>query len=198
MSSARSLLRSSLLAALVVLFGVVGQARALPISFNDFSFESGAPVTIAADGSTAAMAESPSLAVVYLSNLPALGDAEVIVAGANKRLIVDYSFTEPAGNDDSFQITLVDANGDPIGPGYEFSTSSTSSGSVQFDLSSLVGTTLGLQFALAAELSDELFTSTVTLSNLRTQVPGPETLPLLLTGLAALIFVRSAARPRAT
>jgi hypothetical protein len=191
MLSARAVLSLPLCCAFFLLVSVAGEAGAIPISFNAFTYDSGAPVSVAADGSTATISESAELAVVFLSNLPGLGDPEVIVAAPGSLLVVDYQFDEPEGNDDSFHVALLDGtSGDSLGDAYEFSTSSSGSGSVQFDLSSLVGTTLGLQFGLAAELNDMQYSSSVALSNLHT-VPAPEALTLVLTGLAGLALGRA-------
>ncbi len=171
---------------MALLLLAAGPAGAASISFNNFVFDAGAPVVITLDGSSATLTESASLGVVFLSNVPGLGDPELIIAAPGYMLTFDYQFDEPAGNDDVFHVALLDGtNGDPLGGAFEFFASGSSSGQVQFDLSSLVGLTLGLQFELAAEFGDAVLTSSLTLSNLQTTpVPAPAAAPLLLTALA--------------
>jgi MYXO-CTERM domain-containing protein len=179
-------------------------AQAIPISFNDFFREADAPVSVAADGSTATLGESPDFGLVYLSNLPGLGDPEVIIGGAGITLAFDYTFTMPSGNADIFHVALLDGlTGSVFGAAYELFVLATGGGHVTFDLSGLGGATLGMQFELAPELADAAFDSLVTLSNLQllaaepppppppTGVPSPGTLPLLIAGGLALLRRRS-------
>lgn len=166
-------------------------AGAASISLADFSFDSGAPVAIAGGGSSATLTESESLAVVFLSNIPGFGDPELIVAAPGTRLRFWYQFDEPAGNDDVFHAVLLEGtNGDVLGGPLEFFASASGSGQVEFDLSSLVGMTLGLQFELAAEMGDAVFTSVLTVSDLElvptAAIPLPAALPLMLTAFAGL------------
>lgn len=177
--------------AVSVLFAAVLPAHAASISLADFSFDSGAPVAVAVDGSSATLTESESLAVVFLSNIPGFGDPEVIFAAPGTILRFDYQFDEPAGNDDVFHAALVDGtNGDVLGEPFEVFASASGGGLVEFDLSSLVGMTLGLQFELAAEMADTVFTSVLTVSDLElvptAVVPLPGVLPLMLTAFAGL------------
>lgn len=176
-----------------VLFAAALPTHAASISLTGFSFDPGAPVVIAADGSSAALTESESLAVVFLSNIPGFGDPELIVAAPGAMLRFDYQFDEPAGgNDDVFHVALLDGdNGDVLGGAFEFFASASGNGRVEFDLSSFVGTKLGLQFELAAEINtDTLYSSALTVSNLEivptAVVPLPTALPLMLTAFAGL------------
>ena len=148
-------------------------AGAAPVDFDGFFFEPGTPVTVSADGLSATLAESSEIGVVFLSNVPGLGDPQVIVAGAGNRLRFDYQFEEPFGNADVFHVALLDGNsGAPLGGVYELFVATTQNGFAEFDLSSLSGVTLGLQFELSPELSDAGLDSLVTISNLQL-VPVP-------------------------
>lgn len=174
-----------------LLFAATLPADAASINLADFSFDSGTPVAIAGDGSSATLTESESLAVVFLSNIPGFGDPELIVAAPGTLLRFGYQFDEPAGNDDVFHAVLLEGtNGDVLGGPFEFFASASGSGQVEFDLSSLAGTTLGLQFELAAEMGDAIFTSVLTVTDLEivpaAVVPLPAALPLLLTAFAGL------------
>lgn len=175
-----------------MLFAAVLPANAASISLADFSFDPGAPVAIAVDGSSATLTESESLAVVFLSNIPGFGDPELIVAAPGAMLRFGFQFDEPAGgNDDVFHVALLDGdNGDVLGGPFEFFASASGNGQVEFDLSSFVGTKLGLQFELAAEMGDAVFSSVLTVSNLEVvptaAVPLPAALPLMLMAFAGL------------
>ena len=63
------------------------------------------------------------------------------------------------------------------GPAFEFFTDSSSTGTVSFDLTSLTGETLGLQFQLSALFSDTGFDSTLTVSNVRLEQSGAPAVP---------------------
>lgn len=180
-------------------------AFAVPVSLNDFFYEAGAPVTVAADGSTATLGESDAFGVVFLSNVPALGDPEVILGGAGVTLAFDYSFTLGADNDDVFHVALLNGlTGDVLDVAYELLVDATGTGHKIFDLSTLGAVTLGLQFELVPQLADLGFDSIVTISNLQllketspppAQVPEPMTAFLLLGGLA-LVGARMQGRNR--
>jgi hypothetical protein len=188
-------------AAVGVLSGFVfaSSAAAIPIDLNSFYFEPLAPVTVSADGSSATLGESADFGVVYLSNIPGLGDPEVITGGAGVSLVFDYLFDEPLGNADVFHVALLDGlSGDVIGGAFESFLSASGAGQLSFDLSALVGMTLGLQFELVPELLDGGLSSSLTLSNLQllldqtppTSIPEPQPLLLLLAGFALLFAIR--------
>lgn len=186
---------------LVIVFGLSGlaQAAATPINLNDFFADPS--VTVAADGSSAALAEDASLSPVLLSNDPGLGDPEVVIAGLGLFLLFDFDFVEGlTGEADEFGAFLIDAGtGLSVGAMFEFFTQNTSMGSISFDLSGLVGTTLGLQFQLSALPGDTGLDSMVTVSNVRLQsvmVSEPSTLALMLSGLAIGWLLRRRARAR--
>lgn len=179
--------------------GVAAPAFGAPIDLNDFFADP--TVTVEADGSSAIMAEDPALLPVLLSNDPGLGDPEVILAGPGVVLSFDFDFVEGGpGNNDEFGAFVLDSSGAPAGPAFEFFTSDTDSGSVSFDLSSLVSEpSIGLQFQLSALPGDLLLESVVTIRNVRTEVtqaiPEPTTLMLLILG-AICTVVGSRSRSR--
>jgi len=188
------------LAVILLFFGYTLSAHSTPINLNDFY--SDPSVTIAADGSSATIAEDSFLFSVLLSNDPGLGDPNVIIPAADTFLIFDFNFSELVGNDDEFIAFVLDgATGLSFGNGFEFSTDTTSTGSVSFELSSLVGMNLGLQFELAAGFGDTAFDSTVTVSNVRLEtregsVPLPSTLLLLLIGGLSGLTIRNTKQKR--
>ncbi len=166
-------------------------AQATPIDLNDFFADP--TVTVALDGSSASFTEDPSLLSVLLSNDPGLGDPNVIIPSANTSLLFDYDFFESSAGDDEFGAFVIDgATGSSI-PTFDFFTQDSSTGTVSFDLSSLVGDTLGLQFELSSLFADNDFDSTLTVSNVRlvtetssSTVPEPSALLLFMIGLISL------------
>ena len=184
LSNARQVsgLRAQCFGALLLTTNAVAAA---PVDLNGFFFEPGTPVTVSADGLSATLAESSDIGVVFLSNVPGLGDPQVIVAGAGNRLRFDYRFEEPLGNADVFHVALLDGNsGAPLGGTYELFVTATQNGFAEFDLSSLSGLALGLQYELSPELSDAGLDSIVTISNLQlVPVPAPAALGLLSSAL---------------
>jgi len=174
-------------ALLLGLGSVPAAATVMPLDLNDFFFDSTDPITVAADGSSATLVEDSSLVTVVLSNVPDFGDPNIIIPAPGRILAFEFDFDEPAGvgNDDEFGAFVLDGtDGLPLGVPFEFFATDTSSGTVEFDLSPLVGELLGMQFQLSAGFSDAEFTSTVTISNLRlvdpVAVPAPGTFVLLL------------------
>lgn len=172
---------------LSVLF-LVSAAQASLVDLNNFYADP--TVIVSVDGSTATIGESAIISPVLLSNDPFLGDPEVIfaeIAGTGQRLTFDYDFVEPAGNDDEFGAFVINVTtGLSAGPSFEFFTQSTSSGTVSFDLSSLAGNQLGLQFELSALPGDPGLTSTVEISNVSlTPIPVPGAALLGAAGLVA-------------
>jgi hypothetical protein len=141
-----------------------GNASSIPIDLNNFFADSS--ISIAADGSSALLQEDPLLFSVLLINDPGLGDPNVIIPGAGTTLNFSFSFNEIIGEDDEFGAFLFDATtGLTLGSAFEFFTQESSAGTIAFDLSSLVGDTLGLQFQLASLFGDTGTGSNVTVSN---------------------------------
>ena len=169
---------------------IVTVANATLINLNDFYADP--TVTVASDGSSAQMIEDPNLILVLLSNDPGLGDPNVIIPGLGVALNFNYNFVEGNNSDDEFGVFVIDSDtGLPVGPDFEFYTPSTDSGNVSFDLSSLAGKTLGLQFQLSSFSGDADFDSLVTVSNVQLQestpIPEPSTILLLTTGLVSIV-----------
>ncbi len=171
-------------------FGAATQAG--PIDLNLFVADPS--VTIAVDGGSAIMREDhdPGVGRVLLVNDPGFGDPEVIIPGINKLLSFDYSFVEGLGEDDSFGAVITDAStGGSVGSPWEFFTSASSSGTIGFDLSALVGLTLGIQFQLERLPGDAASDSIVTVANValgQAAIPAP--LMLMNVGLIGLGAVR--------
>lgn len=176
----------------VIGFGALTAANAAiaaQINLNDFYADT--TVTVSADGSMATFAEDQSLTIVLLANDPGFGDPEVIVAAPNAVLSFDYMFTEAAGENDEFSYELIDVSTGLGIAGYTNFIADSMSGSESFNLSGLVGTTLGLSFYLSALPGDTGLGSTLKISNLQVNiVPLPASALLLGAGIAALGFAR--------
>lgn len=168
----------------------ISSASLTVINLNDFIADT--TVNIASDGNSAIISEDPLLSPVIVSNDPALGDQEVIIAGNNRFLLFEYDFQlgdDP--NSDEFGAFVIDPQTGNGISGFEFFTATSGSGTVSFDLTPLVGQTgLGLQFQITALPLDGAFDSTVTVSNVRLQViPLPPALPLFgLSVLGCFVF----------
>lgn len=167
------------------------QAAVIPIDLNDFFADPS--VSVSLDGSSASFAEDLSLPSVLLANDPGLGDPNVVIPGVGTLLMFDFDFMEAGGNDDVFSAFILDATtGLSIAPFVLF-INSVSVGSVSFDLTSLVGESLGLQFELGSNIGDQGIDSTLQISNVRLVTPMvgvPEPTGLALLGLACLAAVR--------
>jgi len=172
----------------ISLLGFGAATQAGPIDLHDFVADPS--VTIAVDGDSAIMREDsdPGVGTVVLVNDPGLGDPEVIVPGLSRVLSFDYDFAEGLGEDDEFGVFVIDAStGAGVGASWVFFTSATSSGTISFDLSALIGVTLGLQFQLERLPGDMSSDSAVTVSNVALgQAPAPAPLMLMVIGLLGL------------
>jgi len=170
--------------------------RAALIDLHDFFIFSGDPITVSVDGFSATLGQLASGNPVELINDPVLGDPIVIASAANTLLSFDYEFTEAAGEDDVFSVFVVDTNtGVSPGSDYQFITQDTSEEHVVFDLSLLMITPdlgFGLVFRLTPGINDSGLASSVTVSNVRTDlIPEPGT-GILLGLMGAGIFSMSA------
>lgn len=175
--------------AVLLFFSGFNSAHAGLIDLNDFFAVPVPGVTVSLDGSTATFVEDPVLGVALLSNDPGLGDPEVIFGGVGQILSFDFDFIEPTEsppNNDEFGAFIIDSStGGSVGPAFEFFVQDTVSGTVSFDLSSLSGMTLGLQFQLSSlpVPLDESLSSTLTISNVEL-VPVPGAVLLGMIGLS--------------
>ena len=145
-------------------------------------------VTVSVDGTSASIFEDSLLSPVLLSNDPSVGDTQLIFPVTGSLLSFDFDFMEGQGNVDEFNAFIVDDIGFSAGSGFEFFAQDTSSGSVAFDLSSLAGEAIGVQFELFS--SDVgAFDSSVIVSNLdHSIIPEPGTWSLFAVVGAAIIF----------
>lgn len=182
---------------LVALMLFSNASQAVAIDLNDFFFFPGDPVIVSADGSTATIGETSGVSPIILANDPGLGDPEVIIAGNNVGLQFDFTFTEGVGEDSAFSAFILDAStGTSVGPGFNFLANSSSSGTVLFDLTTLVGLTLGLEFDLFSFEAPALALtgSSVVISNVSLEsLVAPEVIPIppapLLMGLSGLLLL---------
>lgn len=171
-----------------IFLAVSVQAMSTPIDLNDFFADP--TVTVSVDGTSATFTEDALFSAVLLSNDPGLGDPNVILPGPGVRLVFDFLFDEPGTpsvNDDEFSGFLIDAStGTSVGPAFEFFIRDSATGTVQIDLSSLTGMTLGLQFQLSMLFGDVDLDSTLTVSNLHLvqpeAIPEPTDIALLTVG----------------
>lgn len=175
----------------IVSAGVSINAFALPIQVDLSQFTVyGSTISVASDGSSAQLQEDPAQFAVFLFNDPSLGAPSLITPDVDTYLLFDYMFDEAFNNDDYFQAYLYEAGNYSLSPAFE--ASSSSSGTVEFDLSAYLSMTLGLDFVLASNDFD--LGSFVTVSNLRldqrsqppTQVPEPSIGYLFGLGLVLL------------
>ena len=171
-------------------------AQAAVIDLNEFFADE--TVVVAPDGSSAVLQENPLFALVLLSLDPGLGDPDLIAPGDDVALVFDYDIDLPADaggslvNNDRFSVFLFDAtSGVSFGSPFEFVTETSAMGELVFNLSTLTGNTIGLQFQLEALPGDLGLNSTATISNVRLEdrtalpsIPEPGTAFLLVGGLA--------------
>jgi hypothetical protein len=198
----KNLTSTFVILAVLLSFSASNSAYANLLDLNDFFADP--TVTVSLDGLTATFAEDPFLTPVLLSNDPGLGDPHVIlpeIGGVGQILFFDFDFVEagaPSINHDEFGAFIIDKTGLSAGPGFEFFTDATSSGTVSFHLSSLSGPTyepLGLQFQLSALFGDVDLDSTLTISNVQlvpVPVPGAVLLGILGLGVAGVKLRRFA------
>ena len=164
---------------------------AVTIDLNEFFADP--TVSISADGTMATLSEEAGFFTVILELDPSLGDPDLIIPMTGTALRFEYEFNEPADNDDLFIAYLIDAStSDSLGGMFEFTANETSSGTISWNLSSLVGDTLGLHFELATLPADLGLDSTLIIRNVEiVEVNGPvipegSTISLLLGGLALI------------
>ena len=178
-------------------------AQAAVLDLNEFFFDP--TVEVFSDGAMAVLNEDPIFALVVLSLDPGLGDPNLIIPGPGLELLFDYDVNIPPTdgdtvNNDEFAVFLLDAStGLSLGGAFEFATTSSATGELSFDLSTLTGRTLGLQFQLVAMPGDIGLNSTASIANVRLQetpdpdpdpdpdtpaIPEPSSVFLLLGGLA--------------
>ena len=181
-------------ACLAIGYSATASATVIPIDLSGF-YILGDSLSVSADGSSASFSEGFSL-TQQLSDIPGYGDPNVVTATNGAYLQFDYNFNMPTsdGNVDSFHAGLLDGNtGNLLDSSYQTYIYSSGSGQIQYELSSLLGDTLGLEFELVSEFGDAGFTSTLTISNVQlvtkdvvATVPESGTGLLLLAGLLGM------------
>jgi hypothetical protein len=187
---------AAMLSSTAVLAIPIDTVLSTPIDMNLLFHEPGAPIGIAADGSSATLAEDPNVFAVFLSNVPDFGDPRLLTAAAGARLAFDYDFAEAPDNTDIFHFALLDGELGHALDLFSLFVTQSGSGSASFDLSALVGTSLGLQFELVPDpQADHGFDSLLTISQLRVETPviavtEPGALALLALGLTAVMMLR--------
>ena len=186
----------NLLFLLALMQFVVGSASAATISINLNDFFADPSVSVTAGGASASITETPLLFSTLLANDPSLGDPNIVIPGIGTTLNFSYDFTEAAGENNEFGVFIIDgATGGSVGSAFEFFTQDSSSGMISFDLTSLAGRTLGLQFELNALFGDVGLDSRVTVSDLFLQtadtvsVLEPPTLLLFFIGFIYLLLL---------
>lgn len=188
---------SATLLFLLMQFAVSSASAAIiPVDLNNFFADPS--VLIATDGTSARITEDPLLFSTLLANDPGLGDPNIIIPAIGTTLNFSYGFTEAVGENNEFGVFIVDgATGGSAGSAFEFFTQDSSSGVVSFDLTSLAGQTLGLQFELTGLFGDVGFDSLVTISNVFLQtedsipVPEPSMVLLFFFGFMYLLLLGS-------
>lgn len=140
-------------------------AAIIPLDLNDFYADP--TVVVSGDGRSAVFSEDPFFSFVLLSNDPGLGDPFIITPAQGLSLLFNFSFTLGSQDVDQFSAYLTGSDGLSLGPSYEFATNQTSTGSISFDLSDLVGEVLGLTFQLSALPGDSGFNSLLEISSLQ-------------------------------
>lgn len=180
------------LIALLLLPLSVANASIIPIDLRDFDADP--TVTVAADGSSATMAEDASLITVLLTNDPYYGYPGISVPSGLLSLNFSYSFAEGIDNEDNFYAKVFDgATGTILS---EFLIEDSGLGIVSWDLSTLdpAIVLLGLEFQLNSY--DTAFNSVASVSNVSLEisdavpVPLPGTVLLLGSGVFTLLGFR--------
>jgi len=188
----KTLTFQKILVMFLLFFSHSSLAAVIPVDLNDFFQDPSSAITISAGGESALLSESASAAQVSLVNDPGEGDPEVIVASAGTNLVFDYVFSEFASDDNYFNAFVLDGDsGLSFGAGFEFLTSVSMSGSISFDLTSLVGELLGLHLELGSNVDDGALTATVNISNVRLErvdAEVSEPMILLLFSLGLIIM----------
>lgn len=177
---------------------VVSSAGAAIISINLNDFFADPSVTVNTAGTSASISEDLFFSSSLLANDPGLGDPNIIIPNIGTTLSFSYNFTEAVGENNEFGVFVVDgATGGSAGSAFELFTQDSSSGTISFDLTSLAGQTLGLQFSLSALFGDVGLDSLVTISNVFLQtsdvtiVPEPSTLLLFFIGFIYFLLLES-------
>jgi len=162
-------------------------AQGQPIDLNGFFAIPPQNVTIAPDGSSAEL-QLGTVGLAALVHDPSfLGSPALIIPTVQESwLKFAYDFVEGPNNNDEFSAGVTDSLGEPLGPAFVFSTTDSSSGTVEFNLTQFVGEPfVGLAFILEALDAD--LGSSVRISDVRLQlIPEPSTVSMFALGASGL------------
>lgn len=174
----------------------------IPFSSSGFSHDNNVRVPSPPD-TLAVFKQSTSSNVVALWNDPSPTSAHQPLIVAQKRMILlfDYVLYEhgtDTGNAEQIWAGITDiTDGTALGGQYQFKADMFTSGTVAFDLSDLVGQTVGIRFEMRPHPTtlDVLSNGHLNVSNLRTTiVPVPAASLLALPPLCALLIWRASRR----
>jgi hypothetical protein len=168
---------------IVGLSGLPEGAQASLINLATFARD---PVQgVSFDGLNATMTELQDYSSILLYNDPSIGGTGIAIPVGDYRLVFDYTFVEPAGNDDELNAYLFDpATFQHLTDTY---ISQPGQGTIVWNLAGVgfQGQTVGLEFDLNS--FDLLAQSHITLSDVRIEeIPEPATMSLAL--IAALLL----------
>lgn len=160
------------------------------VSFQSPNFERDSTVLLTPDGFGASFTEDSVLGVVSLFNDPFF-TAPTLFTSASGFISLDYSFNLASGESDEFGVVLLDSLGNTLD---DFFTTSTSTGSITFDVSSYTTEPyLALYISLASLPGDNDFGSTASVSNLMvgssgSVVPEPTSCACFLGTISCMAF----------
>lgn len=181
---------------LIALAGVMasGNAFALVVDLSNSGFYASDTALVQYNGAGGVtLTESEQSGVTFLSNDPYLGDPGFLVGADYTHLTFDYSFS--TSGSDSFEFSLLDAaGGNDYANFFHDGTQAGAgnyAGSVVFDLASLgiIGSLIGLEFALTANALDTTFDAMLSIQNVEfvSSTVNPVPLPASIWMFASVV-----------